>query len=75
MLSAGDKAPSFSLDAADGSGTVSDPWGEGATVLTFFKVSCPVCKMVAPMVTALAEAVLRVLAISEDQPETLARYV
>jgi len=74
MLSTGDKAPSFSLDAVDGGGTVSDPWTEGATVLAFFKVSCPVCKMVAPMVTALAEGGARVFAIGEDPPEALTRF-
>jgi len=74
MLSAGDKAPSFSLPAVDGGGTVSDPWGEGPTVLTFFKVSCPVCKMVAPMLTALSEGGARVVAIGEDPPDELTQF-
>jgi len=73
MLNPGDKAPSFSLAAVDG-GTVSDPWTEGPTVLTFFKVSCPVCKMVAPAVDALARAGVRVFAVGEDPPEDLARF-
>lgn len=74
MLSAGDQAPSFSLPAVDGSGTVSDPWTEGVTVLTFFKVSCPVCTMVAPMVTALADGGTRVVAIGEDPPDDLTHF-
>jgi len=73
MLSAGDVAPSFSLPTADG-GTVSDPWTEGPTVLTFFKVSCPVCKMVAPMLTAMAEGGVRVFAVGEDPPDALAEF-
>lgn len=73
MLSAGDHAPSFSLTTMDG-GTVSDPWTGGATALAFFKVSCPVCKMVAPMLTALAEAGVRVFAVGEDPPDALARF-
>lgn len=74
MLTAGDKAPSFSLTAVDGGDEVSDPWTDGPTVVCFFKVSCPVCKMVAPMLTALAEAGVRVLAIGEDPPDDLARF-
>ena len=74
MLSTGDKAPSFSLASIDGSETVSDPWTEGATVLSFFKVSCPVCKMVAPMLTAMSEAGVRVVAVGEDPPDALVRF-
>ena len=74
MLSAGDKAPSFTLDAVDGGEPVTDPWTEGAVVLSFFKVSCPVCKMVAPMLTKLSEAGVRVVAIGEDPPEAIAGF-
>jgi peroxiredoxin len=74
MLSAGDLAPSFSLPNPDGDGTVTDPWTEGPTVVTFFKVSCPVCRMVAPMLTALAEGGVRVFAIGQDPPEALAEF-
>jgi len=68
MLSAGDKAPSFTLPAVDGGGTVSDPWGEGQTVLTFFKVSCPVCKMVAPMTQFAEQEGQRVPTLTEGAP-------
>ena len=74
MLTAGDKAPSFSLAALDGGDTVNDPWSDGPTILSFFKVSCPVCKMVAPMLTAMAEAGVRVVAVGEDPPEDLVRF-
>lgn len=74
MLSAGDQAPSFSLTAVDSGETVTDPWTDGDTVLAFFKVSCPVCKMVAPKLTALAESGARVFAIGEDPPAELARF-
>ncbi|MGI8807581.1 MAG: peroxiredoxin family protein [Acidimicrobiales bacterium] len=75
MLSAGDKAPSFTLPALDGGDAVSDPWTEGTTVLAFFKVSCPVCKMVAPMLTKLSEGGARVVAVGEDRPEAIAQYI
>jgi peroxiredoxin len=74
VLEAGDKAPSFTLPAADSGEQVTDPWTEGPTVLSFFKVSCPVCKMVAPMLTRLAEAGIRVVAIGEDPPKALVRF-
>jgi len=74
MLSAGDKAPSFTLPSVDGGDEVSDPWTEGPTVLAFFKVTCPVCKMVAPMLTKLSEAGVRVVAVGEDPPDAITAY-
>lgn len=74
MLSAGDKAPSFTLPAVDGGDEVTDPWPEGPTVVAFFKVSCPVCKMVAPMLTKLSEGGARVVAIGEDPPAAITAY-
>jgi peroxiredoxin len=74
MLTAGDKAPSFTLQSADGGQEVSDPWTDGEVVLSFFKVSCPVCKMVAPMLTKLAEGGVRVVAIGQDPPDAILRF-
>lgn len=74
MLSVGDKAPSFTLPAVGGSDEVSDPWTEGQTVVAFFKTSCPVCKMVAPMLTKLSEGGVRVIAIGEDPPAAITAY-
>jgi len=74
MLTVGDKAPSFTLPAVGGGEAVTDPWTEGETVVAFFKVSCPVCKMVAPMLTKLSEAGVRVVAVGEDAPGDIASY-
>ncbi len=74
MLSAGDKAPSFTLPAVGGYGEVSDPWTDGTTLVAFFKTSCPVCKMVAPMWTKLSEGGVRMFAVGEDPPEAITRY-
>ena len=74
MLQAGDKAPSFTLPAVDDGEAVTDPWTEGTTVLSFFKSSCPVCKMVAPMLTKLAEGGVRVVAIGQDPPGTITKF-
>lgn len=74
MLAAGFPAPSFALADAETGVPVSDPWTEGPTILVFFKVTCPVCHMVAPKVTALAAGGARVVAIGEDPPPALRRY-
>jgi peroxiredoxin len=75
MLKAGDRAPSFTLaDAATGE-PVTDPWKGGATLLAFFKTTCPVCHMVAPKLTALRQAGARVIGIGEDPPARLANYL
>ncbi len=74
MLSAGDRAPSFALPDAVTGDVVADPWAGGRTLLVFFKVSCPVCHMVAPKVTALAEAGVRVVAVGQDPPAKLIAY-
>lgn len=74
MLEAGARAPSFTLPDAFSGVPVSDPWADGPTVLAFFKVTCPVCQMVAPKLTALAEGGARVLAVGQDPPAALVRY-
>ncbi len=74
MLQAGDKAPSFTLPAVEDGRPVTDPWTEGTTVVSFFKASCPVCKMVAPMLTRLSEAGVRVVAVGQDPPERIAKF-
>jgi peroxiredoxin len=74
VLTTGAKAPSFTLTDIASHEPVADPWSQGQVLLAFFKVSCPVCKMVAPMLTKLAEAGVRVVAIGEDPPGELAAY-
>ncbi len=74
MIAAGAAAPSFTLPDAVTGETVTDPWQAGRTVVAFFKVTCPVCKMVAPKLTALAEGGARVVAVGEDPPAALQRY-
>lgn len=74
MLAAGDRAPSFQLSDIETGDTVSDPWSDGPVVLAFFKATCPVCQLVAPKVTALADGGARVTAIGEDPPAKLSAY-
>src|SRR5215210_5883472 len=74
MLGVGARAPSFTLADAFSGEPVGDPWAGGTTVVAFFKVTCPVCRMVAPKLTALAEGGARVLAVGQDPPAALVRY-
>ena len=74
VLVPGVAAPSFTLRDIATDEPVADPWRDRRTVLVFFKVTCPVCKMVAPKVTALAEGGVPVTAVGEDPPAALARY-
>ncbi|MEA2684830.1 MAG: hypothetical protein QOE93_25 [Actinomycetota bacterium] len=71
-----DRAPSFTLPDIDTAAPVSDPWRTSSepTVLAFFKATCPVCQMAAPMVTAMAEGGATVVAIGEDPAPTLVTY-
>ena len=72
----GETAPTFRLDDVDTGDLVTNPWqdGDGPVAIAFFKVTCPVCQMAAPMVQALADAGVRVTAIGEDPAPTLRAY-
>ncbi len=76
MLARGARAPSFTLPDIDTGEPVSNPWTDGSerTVLAFFKATCPVCQMAAPVVRAMADSGARVVAVGEDPAPTLARY-
>lgn len=76
MLARGVRAPSFTLPDIDTAEPVSDPWRDaaGPTVLAFFKATCPVCQMAAPLVRAVADGGATVIAVGEDPAPTLTRY-
>ncbi len=74
MLEVGARAPSFTLPDAFSGVPVTEPWADGPAVLAFFKVTCPVCQMVAPKLRALAEGGARVLAVGQDPAAALVRY-
>ncbi|MEA2827658.1 MAG: hypothetical protein QOG43_2097 [Actinomycetota bacterium] len=76
MLPHGLRAPSFSLPDIDSGQPVSDPWldAAGPTVLAFFKVTCPVCQMAAPMVRAMSDSGAVVVAVGEDPAPHLVEY-
>ena len=74
MLAPGVAAPSFTLRDIATDEPVTDPWRDGRIVLVFFKVTCPVCKMVAPILTKMAEGGVRLIAVGQDPPETIAAF-
>src|SRR5712692_3871482 len=74
MLRPGEPAASFTLADATTGDPVSDPWKEGPVVLAFFKTTCPVCQMAAPVVQGLADRGARVVAVGEDPPDQLRSY-
>lgn len=74
MLDVGARAPSFTLPDAFSGVPVGDPWADGPAVIAFFKVTCPVCQLVAPKLTALAQGGARVLAVGQDPASALVRY-
>jgi peroxiredoxin len=74
VLAPGDQAPPIALPDAHTGEVVADPWSSGRTVLAFFKVTCPVCHMVAPKVAALSDAGVDVVAVGEDPPAKLVAY-
>ena len=74
LLAPGDRAPTFILDDAATRQQVTNPWADGDTVVAFFKVTCPVCQLVAPKLQALAEAGARVTAIGQDPAPALIAY-
>ncbi len=76
MLARGAHAPSFTLPDIDTGEPVSDPWraASGPSVLAFFKATCPVCQLAAPMLSAMAESGATVVAIGEDPAPKLVGY-
>jgi peroxiredoxin len=76
MLPRKARAPSFTLPEIDSGQPVSDPWRDaaGPTILAFFKATCPVCQMAAPMVRAMSESGAVVVAVGEDPAPNLLAF-
>jgi peroxiredoxin len=55
-LTAGEKAPAFTLQSMDGKkSSLADALKKGPVVAAFFKVSCPTCQFTAPFLERLHE--------------------
>jgi peroxiredoxin len=70
----GQPAPTFNLFDVTTDEPVTNPWRDGPVVLAFYKVTCPVCQMAAPVVQALADGGARVVGIGEDPAPKLTAF-
>ena len=72
-LTAGNRAPEFSLEGVDGRPLVLKHPGEEPSVLVFFKNSCPTCQLALPFLERLYQrldgAGLNFWGLSQDDPE------
>lgn len=68
MLEAGAKAPEFELrDAAGTQYSLTGLLKDGAVLLAFYKISCPVCQLTFPFLERLsASNTVRIFGISQD---------
>lgn len=75
MLAAGDHAPSFTLQTADGSShSLASMIEQGPVLLAIFKISCPVCQLAMPFLQRMAAGRLPIVGISQDGPIGTARF-
>lgn len=75
MLSAGDRAPAFTLeDTAGRKAALSGILERGPVLLVVYKISCPVCQMSMPYIERLAQGSLQVIAISQDDARGTGRF-
>jgi peroxiredoxin len=74
MLETGKRAPDFLLVTADGQQLDRrELGGQVPLLLAFFKASCPTCQLTLPFLERLHKqgaAQVRVVAVSQDDPET-----
>ena len=72
MLSAGSKAPVFSLLDLNGSPrSLAEILSRGPVLLVFYKISCPTCQFTLPFLERIAKGSLPIVTISQDDD---ARY-
>jgi len=79
-LTAGVRAPEFSLPTVDGKYvSLQEALNKGPVVLAFFKVSCPVCQYAFPfferMYQANRDASVTVLGVSQDNARDTASFM
>ncbi len=75
MLSAGSKAPRFTLHDLNGSPhALADLVSKGPVLLAIFKISCPVCQMTMPFLERVGSGTLPIVAISQDDEAATQRF-
>jgi peroxiredoxin len=70
MVQAGQPAPGFELTALDGERrSLGEMLPAGPVLVSFFKVSCPVCQLTLPFLDRMKGGPIQIVAVSQD-PET-----
>ena len=71
LLNPGDRAPAFRLPRLEGGeASLADLIAGGPVLLSFYKVTCPVCQLTLPFLERLhAAGALPIYAISQNDPE------
>jgi peroxiredoxin len=76
MLSAGARAPSFSLFDLDGNPQILvEILEHGPVLLALYKISCPTCQLAMPYIERISSGSLRVIAISQDDSGGTSRFM
>ena len=75
MLETGCAAPAFTLDQMGGGRRSLDQILEqGAALVAFYKISCPVCQLTLPFLDRIAAGSLQVIAISQDDEHGTSKF-
>ena len=70
LIAPGSKAPEFRLPLLDGGeSALNELIASGPVLLAFYKVSCPVCQLTFPYLERIHASGLRVIGISQNDPE------
>jgi peroxiredoxin len=75
MLRPGTKAPLFTVQDLGGADqSLGSLLADGAVLLVFFKISCPVCQFTLPYLSRIAGGALQIAAISQDDAASTERF-
>jgi peroxiredoxin len=76
MLSPGQSAPEFTLkDLAGQPASLSQITASKPALITFLKISCPVCQLALPFIDRMSKSArLEMVAVSQDGPEATQEF-
>ena len=76
MLSAGAKAPGFTLtDISGKKHTLGEMLERGPVLLALYKISCPTCQLTLPYLERMVTGSLQVIGISQDDERGTHRFL
>ena len=75
MLKAGSKAPEFALEDMSGrKQSLAEILSRGPALVSFYKISCPVCQLTFPYLERISKGSLQVIGISQDDERGTAKF-